>query len=81
MPGEARTLLGRIVKIPGHHYLSENLAPQSLHTDAFERLLGHKQVTDAYLLALARKHSVLFTTFDKRISALAKQKEIFYIEP
>ena len=31
------------------------------------RTLGHRQVTDAYLLALAVEHRGCFATFDRRI--------------
>lgn len=31
-------------------------------------ILGHRQLTDAYLLALARRHNGRFVTFDRRIS-------------
>ena len=42
------------------------LAEQTLD---WRRLLGHRQVTDAYLLALATGHDGRFVTFDRRISA------------
>lgn len=31
------------------------------------KLLGHRQITDAYLLALAVEHGGSFATFDRRI--------------
>lgn len=31
-------------------------------------MLGHRQVTDAYLLALAMKHGGRFVTFDARVA-------------
>jgi predicted nucleic acid-binding protein len=34
-------------------------------------LLGHNQVTDAYLLHLAHGHDAVFMTFDKRLLSLA----------
>jgi toxin-antitoxin system PIN domain toxin len=34
----------------------------------WQNILGHSQLTDAYLLALAVKNNGLFVTFDKRIS-------------
>jgi toxin-antitoxin system PIN domain toxin len=38
------------------------------------RLLGHQQVTDAYLLGLALRHGGRLATLDQRISALADPK-------
>ena len=37
----------------------------------FERILGSKQVTDAYLLWLARQYRAKFLTFDAKLRALA----------
>lgn len=34
----------------------------------WQRVLGHRQVTDAYLLALAVRHGGRFVTFDRRIA-------------
>lgn len=36
----------------------------------FERVLGHKQIMDAYLLGLATRSRVKLLSFDKRIAAL-----------
>ena len=35
------------------------------------RIMGHRQVTDAYLLALATKRDGRFVTFDQRITVSA----------
>ncbi len=42
------------------------IAPGALN---WARLLGHRQITDAYLLALAVKHSGRMVSLDRRISA------------
>lgn len=34
----------------------------------WSRVLGHRQITDAYLLALAVRHEASFVTLDRRIS-------------
>jgi predicted nucleic acid-binding protein len=34
----------------------------------WQRLLGHRQVTDAYLLALAVRNNGRLATFDQRVS-------------
>ncbi len=38
------------------------------------RLLGHQQVTDAYLLGLAMRRGGILATLDERIAALAEPK-------
>lgn len=53
---------------PSHGFLSE---PISLLQDGlirWERLLGPRAITDAYLLALAVHHGARFTSFDQRIA-------------
>jgi uncharacterized protein len=35
---------------------------------SWQTLIGHRQLTDAYLLALALRHKGRFVTFDRRIS-------------
>jgi predicted nucleic acid-binding protein len=37
----------------------------------FEKILGSRQLTDAYLLMLARRHNATFVTFDTRLKNLA----------
>ena len=37
----------------------------------FKKILGNKQVTEAYLLALARHYNATFVTFDKKLKDLA----------
>ena len=68
-PSAAARMLEEMVEDPGHVYLSEQPSPATI--TSFERVLGPGQVTDAYLLALARFHRVRFLTFDGRLSSLA----------
>ncbi|PVZ04567.1 TA system VapC family ribonuclease toxin [Actinomycetospora cinnamomea] len=66
-PSEAVALLGRAAAEPHHVYWScevSLLDPQSI--DA-RRLHGPRQVTDAYLLALASAHDGRFVTFDRAL--------------
>jgi len=77
-PAEAATLLAAMVKDPLHVYLNSLSAPcdeQSIQV--FERILGSKQVTDAYLLRLASQHHAKLVTFDSKLRTLARNgKEI-----
>jgi hypothetical protein len=77
-PAEAATLLAAMVNDPLHVYIKLLSAPSDEESiQVFERILGNKQVTDAYLLRLARQHQAKLTTFDSKLRALARsEKEI-----
>jgi uncharacterized protein len=71
-PGEARTLLGRMRHVEGHVFLPDDVelvvgSEPALAT----RIVGHRQVTDAHLLALARRHGARLATLDRAVTALA----------
>jgi toxin-antitoxin system PIN domain toxin len=71
-PGDAARLLAEIVRDPLHVYLGTLPPPISRDFVAeFDALLGGKQVTDAYLLSLARARRATLVTFDTRLKALA----------
>jgi uncharacterized protein len=53
-----------------HHFWNDDL-PVSVLRARWSKGLGHKQITDAYLLALAIHHKGSLVTFDLRTSALA----------
>jgi uncharacterized protein len=74
-PQEATSLLARLVADPWHIYLDSLPAPASQKwRDAFQNLLGHQQVADAYLLRLAAVHQAVLVTFDRRLESLAEGK-------
>lgn len=71
-PREAAGLLARLVADSLHTYLEGLPAPASEDwRDAFAGLLGHQQVTDAYLLRLAAVNNAVLVTFDRRLKSLA----------
>jgi toxin-antitoxin system PIN domain toxin len=71
-PAEAAKLLGAMVQDARHVYLEALPSPMEPEFGAaLQGLLGHQQVTDAYLLALARHHKAAFVTFDARMKHLA----------
>jgi toxin-antitoxin system PIN domain toxin len=53
-----------------HHFWSDDL-PLSTLRARWGKGLRHKQITDAYLLALAMHHEGCLVTFDTRMEALA----------
>ena len=71
-PAEAVSLLEAIVADPLHVYLESLPSPVGKDArGALEKILGYKQVTDAYLLNLARSNDATFVTFDTRLKHMA----------
>src|SRR5262245_10063300 len=68
-PAEAAALLAAMTQDRWHTYLGESWPP-SKEASAFSHIRGHQQVSDVYLLALARRHRARLVTFDSRLSAL-----------
>jgi len=67
-PAEAASLLVALVSDPLHSYLDTLPAPVAGEfIGTFDQLMGAKQVTDAYLVFLARKHDAILLTFDTRL--------------
>jgi len=58
-----------------HHFWSDDLPLSTLRT-RWSRGLGHKQIADAYLIALAIHHHGSLVTFDSRMTALAVEGNI-----
>src|SRR4051812_2877679 len=64
----ARAVLSTLRAAHGHRFLSDDVSI----TDAdVPRMSGYRQVTDAHLLALARRQRVRLLTFDAGMLALA----------
>ena len=75
-PKEAASLLGLLVEDSRHLYLGSLPAPVAESSrQLLERILGYKQVTDAYLLTLAEGSNATLLTFDTRLDALAQAPE------
>ncbi len=71
-PQEAVGLLARLAADSLHTYLEGFPAPASEDwRDMFSGVLGHQQVTDAYLLWLAAVNNAVLVTYDRRLRALA----------
>jgi toxin-antitoxin system PIN domain toxin len=69
-PREALEVLKKIVSIPGHHFWPDALEPTAAEAFASAAFVGHRQVTDAYLLSLARFHAGKLATFDSGVAEL-----------
>jgi hypothetical protein len=55
-----------------HRFWPDDLSLSDAFSRSAKRIAGHKQITDAYLLALAARHKASFATFDKAIRELAQ---------
>jgi len=69
-PIEAIQLLGRMLALPGHEFWRDDVSIVSSSHVAREKLVGHGQVTDAHLLALAIARRGLLVTFDGGVAEI-----------
>lgn len=70
-PVEALSLLAGNLTHAGHEFWSESLQVPSAVKAVESSLQGHRQLTDAYLLALAHRRKGVLATFDRGLRALA----------
>ena len=70
-PGEALALLERVARLPGHDFWPDDL-PLRDAVEGKPALAGHRQVVDAYLLALATSHGGVLATLDRAVAILAR---------
>jgi len=68
---QATAILGDFATAPGYHYWTITDKWAALTAPFGDRLTGHQQVTDAYLLGLAIKERGVLVTFDKAVKYLA----------
>lgn len=67
-PAEAIALLEQACHDSDHEFWSATVSPLDPHTVDRSRPHGHRQVTDAYLLALAVAHDGRLVTFDHALA-------------
>jgi toxin-antitoxin system PIN domain toxin len=70
---DARRVLAALRTVEGHRFLVDDV---SLVDDDVPTIVGHRQVTDAHLLTLARRRGVRLVTFDAAIGALAQGRDV-----
>jgi uncharacterized protein len=68
---EAIELLARLTALPGHRFWAMDITLAEAVQPFQDRLVGHRQVTDGYLLGLAIKNKGHLATLDRAIEALA----------
>jgi len=69
-PAEAVAMLQRLTALPGHRFWADEVAVTGAGPFASLSLVGHRQVTDAYLLTLARHHGGKLATLDRGVPEL-----------
>lgn len=70
-PADALVLLSSNLAHENHVFWIEDLSVTEALDAVPRKLQGHKQVTDAYLLALAIHHKGVLATFDRAMETLA----------
>jgi toxin-antitoxin system PIN domain toxin len=68
---DAMEVLAELTKVPGFRYWTTTERWAELAWPFVERVVGHQQVTDAFLLGLAIKENGVLVTLDKGIQFLA----------
>lgn len=69
-PREAIELLRDLVALPGHEFWPDDVSFATGQDIAVDALLGHRQVTDAHLVALAVGRRGRVATFDRGLREL-----------
>lgn len=77
-PRDAIALFARMTAHQGHRFWSDLPA---IDIGAMERVVGHRQLADAYLVQLAAHHRGRLATFDTRVAAHARHGEVTVIPP
>lgn len=70
-PPEAMALLARLRGVPGHIFLADDIEDVLAGRIDPARVVTSSLVTDAHLLAVARRHGARLATLDRGIQALA----------
>ncbi|HET6654911.1 MAG TPA: TA system VapC family ribonuclease toxin [Gammaproteobacteria bacterium] len=74
-PREAVAMLERLVALPEHRFWPNDIAVAGRGPFASLAFVGHRQATDAYLLALAQHHEGKLATLDRGIVELIAERD------
>jgi toxin-antitoxin system PIN domain toxin len=70
-PGDVATIVKALRALPGHRFWPDDLSLVDAGDLLPAKILTSAQVTDTYLLALARAHGGQLATFDRKLSTAA----------
>ena len=73
-PYEAHALLVGMMKHHAHKFWADDVSFDSFSPELVASLVGHRQVTDAYLLKLSLEHEGRLATFDRGIHSLVPER-------
>ena len=79
-PSNALRVLEANLRLPGHHFWPASIPLAEALKGHETRLTGHRQLTDAYLLALAIQHRGGFATLDTGIAGWAPKDAIEIVQ-
>jgi len=69
----ARAVLAALRAAPAHRFLTDDV---SLTDSDVPSISGHRRVTDAHLLTLARRRGMRLVTFDAAVHVLAAARDV-----
>jgi hypothetical protein len=75
--GKAQVALSALLALPDHEFWPDDIPVSEAISNA-GLIAGHQQITDAYLVALAKAHGGMVATFDRGVLALEGAKN--YVE-
>ena len=75
-PRDALEVLSGSLQHPAHHFWTEDIGVTEALAHFGRRLLGHQQITDAYLLGLAIQKKGRLATLDASLSSLLSDQTI-----
>ena len=78
-PADALALLARMRARAGHVFLVDDVEMVVAAVVAPERVVTHRQVTDAHLLAIAVRHKARVATFDRGLESLGGRRAVTLI--
>ena len=73
-PRDALEVLSGSLQHPAHHFWAEDIGVTEALAHFGRRLVGHQQVTDAYLLGLAMQKNGRLATLDAGLSSLLPEQ-------
>ena len=78
-PGEAIALLERMREVFDHRFLSDDVPLVVGAYLGVARVASYRHVTDAHLVAVARRHGASLATLDRGIAALAGGADVIVV--
>lgn len=71
-PIDSAALLKELAKVGTHHFWVDDIEIATSEYMPLDRLVGYRQVADAHLLAVSRRHGGSLATLDRGVVVLAR---------